>query len=100
MTLEQTTQLTINAAELQELEALQAAREMREAAIAALDSVRPTVDLCDAVKASIAAGEAARRAIRVIKQRIRLESRRLANIESGFVRALTPATRHQIDCQG
>ncbi len=79
---------------------LKAAGEMRAEAIAALDSIRPTFELCDAVKASIAAGEAAKRAIRVIKQRIRHESRRLANIESGFVRALAPAARHQVDCKG
>jgi hypothetical protein len=100
MTLEQTTEHILAAAEAQDLAGLQAAGKLRDEAIAALDSVPATPGLRNAVAASIAAGEEAKRAIRVIKQRLRSESRRLANIEHGFVRALRPAARHRVDCKG
>jgi hypothetical protein len=100
MTLEQTTRRILAAAEAQDLAALQAASKQRERAIAMLGSTPPTPELRDAMAASIAAGEEAQRAIRAIKQRMRRESRRLANIEDGFLRALLPATNHRIDCKG
>lgn len=100
MTLEQTTRLILAAAELQDLGALQAAAKEREAAIAALGSMPPTEELRDAVARSIEAGEEAKRTIRLIKQRLRNESRRLERIEAGFVRALRPAARHRVDCRG
>jgi hypothetical protein len=99
MTLEETTSRMLAAAEAEDLGALLAALKDRESAIAALASIQPTVELRNAVEASIAAGEEARRAIRAIKQRIRTVSRRLANIEGGFLRVLTPV-KHQIDCKG
>lgn len=100
MTLEQSTTRILAAVEAQDLDAFQEASKEREAAIAALASIPPTPALRDAVARSIAAGEAAQRTIRAIRQRLRKESRRLANIEHGFVRALRPAAKHQIDCQG
>ena len=100
MTLEQTTEWILAAAEAQNLEALLAASKEREAAIAWLVTAAPTVELHHAVAASLAAGDEAGRAIHRIKQRIRNESRRLANIEHGFVRALRPAAGHRIDCNG
>lgn len=100
MTLEQTTQRILAAADAQDLAALEAASKLRESVIAALASAPPTSQLRNAVAASIAAGEQARRAIRVIKQRLRNESRRLSNIETGFVRALRPLPAHRIDCKG
>jgi hypothetical protein len=100
MTLEQTTRLVLAAVELQDLEALQAAGKARESAIAGLNLLAPTPALRDAVAASIAAGDEARKSIRVIRQRIRKESRRLANIEHGFLRALVPWATHQVDCKG
>ncbi len=100
MTLEQTTQRILAAASAQDLAALEAASKLRQSAIAAISSAPPTPLLRNAVAASIAAGEEAKRAIRVIKQRIRNESRRLSNIETGFVRALRPLAAHQIDCKG
>jgi hypothetical protein len=100
MTLAQTTERILAAAEAQDLAALQAAGKARAAAMGALNSMPPTPALRNAMAASIAAGEEAKRAIRVIKQRIRNESRRLANIEHGFLRALRPVARHRIDCKG
>ncbi len=100
MKLEQSTRLILAAVDLQDLGALQAACKEREAAMAALDSVPATEELHRAVSASIKAGEEAKRAIRLIKQRLRKESRRLERIETGFVSALRPAARHRIDCQG
>jgi hypothetical protein len=100
MTLIQTTERILAAAEAQDLAALKAASIEREAAIAALDSLPPTPALRNAVAASIAAGEEAKRAIRAIKQRARNESRRLVNIEHGFLHALRPAARLRIDCKG
>jgi hypothetical protein len=100
MTLEQSTQRILAAAEAQDLALLEAAGRMREEAIAALASAPPTPVLRSALEGSIVAGEEARRAIRAIKQRIRGESRRLANIEKGFVRALRPGAEHRVDCQG
>jgi hypothetical protein len=99
MTLEQTTRLIMSAAKLQDLAALQAAGKEREAAMAALDSMPATKEFRDAVAASLQAGDEAKRAIRLIRQRIRNESRRLERIEIGFVRAM-PAERHRIDCRG
>jgi hypothetical protein len=99
MTLEQTTRLTIAAADAHDLEALQAASNERKSSIAMLASIPPTPALRDAVEASITAGEEARRAIRMILQRLRQDHRRLVNIKHGFLRAQIPA-RHQIDCQG
>jgi hypothetical protein len=99
MTLEQSTRLILAAADARDLEALQAASKQRESSIAMLASMPPTRALRDAVDASIAAGEEARRAIRAIQQRLRKDHRRLANIKHGFLRAQLPAT-HQIDCQG
>jgi hypothetical protein len=100
MTLEQTTRRILAAAEAQDLAALQSACEMRESALAELHSMRPTPWLCQDVTGSIAAGERAKQALRVVKQRIRNESRRLAHIEDEFVRALQPVGKHQIDCNG
>jgi hypothetical protein len=99
MTLEQTTPRILAAVEVQDLGALEAASKEREAAIAALASIPATPELRDAVAASIAAGEEARRAIRVIKRRSLHESRRLTHIENGFVRALRAPVKHQIDCK-
>jgi hypothetical protein len=99
MTLEQTTQRTLSAAGAQDLEALRGASKERESAIAALASLPPTPALREAVAASIAAGEEAKRAIRTIRQRTRKDSRRLATIEHGFLRALVPA-KHQVDFKG
>jgi hypothetical protein len=100
MTLEQTTRLILSAAELQDLAALQAAERERQIAIAGLRAMPPTEQLRQDVAASIAAGEVAKRTLRLIKQRMRNESRRLERIETGFVHALRPARTHRIDCRG
>jgi hypothetical protein len=100
MTLEQTTRLILSATELQDLAALQAAGEEREAVLAKLGSLPPTEELRNTVAESLKAGEEARRTIRLIKQRIRNESRRLERIESGFIRVLRPAGPQRIDCEG
>jgi len=100
MTLEQTTRRVLAAADAQDLAALEAASRQREFAIAGLSSVPPTPELRDAVAASIAAGEEAKRTLRTIQRRLRKDSRRLANIEHGFLRSLAPAAKHQIDCKG
>ena len=99
MTLEQTTRLILSSAELQDVAALQAAGEEREAALAKLRSLPPTEELRDAVAESLKAGEEARRTIRLIKQRIRNESRRLEHIETGFLRTLQPSGTYRIDCK-
>jgi hypothetical protein len=99
MTFEQITPRIRAAAEAQDLPALLEASKQRQAAVAMLPSMTPTPELRDAVAASIAAGEEARRAIRAIQQRLRKDSRRLTNIEHGFLRTLVP-TKHQIDCKG
>ena len=99
MTLEQTTGLILAAATAHDLEALQAASNERKSSIAMLASIPPTPALRDAVEASIAAGEQARRAIRSLQHRLRQDSRRLTTIEHGFLRALVPA-KHHIDYQG
>jgi len=100
MTLEQTTRRILAASDAQDLEALQAASKERESAIAMLASLEPTPALRDAVAASLQAGEEAKRTIHSIRQRLRKDSRRLANIEHGFLRVHAPAAKHQIDCQG
>jgi len=100
MTLEQTTRSILNAAEAEDLGALQRALKERESAMAMLASLPATPALRDAVAESIAAGEEAKRTIRLIQQRIRHQSRRLERIEQGFVRSLQPAAKHGIDCQG
>ena len=100
MKLEQSTRLILAAVDLQDLGALQAAFKEREAAIAGLCSLPETEELRSAVAASIKAGEEAKRAIRLLKQRLRNESRRLERIETGFVNALRPAARHRVDCRG
>jgi hypothetical protein len=100
MTLDQTTRRILAAADAQDLTALEAASKERESAIARLSSIPATPELRDAVAASITAGEEAKRTLRTIQQRLRKDSRRLANIEHGFLRALAPAAKHQIDCKG
>jgi hypothetical protein len=100
MTLEQTTRLILSASELQDLTALHAAGVEREAAIANLGSLPATEELRNALLDSLKAGEEARRTIRLLKQRVRHESRRLENIETGFICALRPAGPHRIDCKG
>jgi len=100
MTLDQITRRIFAAAEAQDLAALHSAAKERTAALAALASLPPTPELRDAVARSIAAGEEAKRAIRAIRQRIRRDSRRLANIQSGFLRTLAPAATPRIDCRG
>jgi hypothetical protein len=100
MTLEQTTRRTLAAAEAQDLAALEVASKERESAIAMLPSIPATPELRDAVAASIAAGEEAKRTLRTIQRRLRKDGRRLANIEHGFLRTLAPAAKHQIDCKG
>lgn len=93
MTLDETTRRILAAVEARDLPALQEAAKQRNTAIAALASLPPTPALRDAVARSIAAGEEAKRTIRAIR-------RRLANIEHGFVRALRPTAKHQIDYKG
>lgn len=100
MTLEQITKRMLVAAEAQDLEGLEAACIERKTAIAKLASIPPTPALRDAVAASIAAGEEARRATRALKHRMRRDSRRLSSIEEGFLQALLPVARHQIDYKG
>jgi hypothetical protein len=100
MTLEQNTRRILKAVEAQDLAGLERASKDRERAIATLGSTPPTPELRDAVEASIAAGEEAKRTIRALRQRIQKDSRRLANIQHGFLRALTPAAEHQVDCKG
>src|SRR5271154_5417298 len=100
MTFEQTTRRILAATEVQNLAELQAAGKERARAIAMLASLPPSQELYNAVEVSIAAGEEARRAIRMIQQRLRNESRRLERIEHGFLRASLPAAMHRIDCQG
>jgi hypothetical protein len=99
MTLEQTTKRMLAAAQAEDLLALVGALREREIAFATLASIPPSLDLRDAVEASIAAGEEARRAIRAIKLRIRKITWRLASIEHAFLRVLLPG-KHQIDCKG
>jgi|SRR5271165_2114731 len=99
MTLDQTTLLILSATEMQDLTALQAAGSQRGAALARLGSIPPTEELRHAMVESLLAGEEAKRTIRIIKQKIRNESRRLERIETGFVRALRPAAPHRIDCK-
>jgi hypothetical protein len=100
MTLEQTTRRILTAMEALDLEGLEGAAKERDHAIAMLASLPPTPALRNAVAASIAAGEEAKRAIRTIRQRFRRESRRLERIEDGFVRALRPVVHHRVDCRG
>lgn len=100
MTLEQTTRLILSAAELQDLAALQAAGEEREAALATLRSLPATEELRKTVAESLKAGEEAQRTIRLIKRKIRDESRRMERIETGFLRALRPSGPQRIDCKG
>jgi hypothetical protein len=100
MKLEQSTRLILAAVDLQDLGALQTACRERESAIGGLGSMPATEELHRAVAASIKAGEEATRAIRLLKQRLRHESRRLERIETGFVNALRPASGHRIDCRG
>lgn len=100
MTLEQITKRMLAAAEAQDLAGLQAACAERKAAMATLASMPPTPALRDAIAASIAAGEEARRAIRALKLQMRRDSRRLSNIEEGFLHALLPVVMHKIDYEG
>ena len=100
MTLEQTTEQILAATEAQDLALLQDACKEREDAMAALRGTPPTPELRDAIAASLAAGDEARRAIRAIRQRLFKESRRLTNIENGFLRALRPEAVQRINCQG
>ncbi len=100
MTLEETTEAILVAAEAQDMAALEDARKQREEAMAALSSLPPTMALRNAVADSIKAGEQARRALRIMKQRMRDESRRLTLIESGFVQGLRSADPHRIDYKG
>jgi len=100
MTLEQSTEHIRSAAEAQNLEALQAAHVERKAAIAALKSQPPSPRLRDAIAASLQAGEEAKRTIRLIKQCLRNDSRRLANIDDGFIRALRPVSVSRINYKG
>jgi hypothetical protein len=93
MTLEQTTSRIQAAVQARDIDALQAAAKERASAIALLPSLSPTPELRDAIAASIAAGEEARRTIRATR-------RRVGNIQHGFLRALTPAAKHQVDCKG
>jgi hypothetical protein len=98
MNLEQTTRLVLAAVDLQDLGALEVAGRERAVAIAVVASLPATEDLRAAAEASFQAGEEAKHAIRLIKQRIRKESRRLDHIETGFLRALQPAASHRVDC--
>jgi hypothetical protein len=100
MTLEQTTQRILRAVEAQDLEALTTSAEQRRSAIAMLRSMPASPGLRDAVAASIAAGEAATRVIRIIRQRMRKDSGRLTQIKDGFLHGSLPAATPQIDCKG
>jgi hypothetical protein len=99
MTLDQTTLLVRAATASQELEALELACGERQAAIAAALSLPPSEELRESIAASLVAGEEATHTLRMIKHRARTEVRRLANIESGFLRAPEPQDPH-IDYTG
>ena len=83
MTLEQNTRRILKAVEAQDLEALQAASKERESAIAIARVTRThaRVTRCRGCAASLQAGEEAKRTIHSIRQRLRKDSRRLANID-------------------
>jgi hypothetical protein len=100
MTLEQTTQLVWSAIELEDLGALETACRERADAIRGLKSRRPSEALRDALAESIRAGEEAKRTVRLIKQRVRHESRRLDRIENGFLKALRVPATPWLDCKG
>jgi predicted RNase H-like nuclease (RuvC/YqgF family) len=100
MTIEQTTERIRSAAEAQNMAALQAANVERKTMIATLKSLPPSQQLRDAIAASLQAGEEAKRTIRLIKQCLRNDSRRLANIDDGFIRALRPVSVSRINYKG
>jgi hypothetical protein len=100
MTLERTTKMVLAAVELQDLGALEAAGKERAATISGLAAIPPTPELREALTEALKAGEEARRAIRLIKQRLRKETRRLEKIEIGFLSALRLPPRHRVDCSG
>ncbi|HVO97794.1 MAG TPA: hypothetical protein VMT15_06995 [Bryobacteraceae bacterium] len=100
MRLGESTLLIRAAAEARDLEALELARRERDAAIASLGGLPPSEELLTALRESLAAGEEATRALRLIKQKIRQESGRLAAIEAVFLRALREPEARHIDCQG
>jgi ribosome recycling factor len=100
MTLERTTKMVLAAVELQDLGTLEAAGKERAAAIAGLGAIPPTPELRQSLTEALAAGEEARRSIRLIRHRLRKESRRLEKIETGFLGALRLPPRHRVDCSG
>lgn len=99
MTLEESNQLALRAAEKDDVEGIRLALEARAKAIRNLADAQPSEELAGRLRAAIEAGEDLHRGLLAIKYRLGLKSARLAQIRTGLA-AGAPVRRPAVDCRG
>jgi len=100
MTLQESTGRLLAAIEAEDFTALAKALEARAAAIAQFRASRPSPASIAMGQDSLRAGQTACLLLQALKQRIASESRRLAQIQEGFVESLRHSHQSRVDYRG
>jgi hypothetical protein len=100
ITLDTSTQLAMAALGVSDLAGLKQALKARAAAIAGLAGEPPSEDLAVQIRSAIKAGKALQRDLAALKQKIGLESARLAQLKAAFVTGLGAAPVRRVDFRG
>jgi hypothetical protein len=100
ITLDKSTQLAMAALGVSDLAGLKQALKARASAIAGLAGEPPTEDLAVQIRSAIKAGKALQRDLAALKQKIGLESARLAQLKAAFVTGLGAAPVRRVDFRG
>lgn len=100
MTLEESTQRLTAAIEAEDFTAIAKALEARAAAIAEFGESTPSPASIATGESALRAGETAWLRLQALKQRIATGSRRLAQIQEGFVESLRPSRPSHVDFRG
>ena len=100
ITLDKSTQLAMAALGVSDLAGLKQALKARAAAIAGLAGEPPSEDLAVQIRSAIKAGEALQRDLAALKQKIGIESARLAQLKAAFVTGLRSVPVRRVDFHG
>lgn len=100
MTIEQTNESALAAAEAGDLDALEQALRQRVQALADLKNTPPSIQLAARMADALEAGESILLALLALKQRLGCESSRLARLESGLRAGLGFSRKTSISYRG
>jgi hypothetical protein len=98
--LDKSTQLAMGAVGVSDFAGLKQALKARAAAIAQLAGEPPSEDLAARIRSAIKAGEVLQRDLAALKQKIGIESARLAQLKAAFVTGLRAAPVRSVDYRG